>query len=241
MNIEQQAQNALDCLSRGEVESALSVYESIASDQRKFLKNGDKPFADVDVCLTACRYFMACNTGEVDTITNADKELSSAIKQCLAVFQNGDEDELRVGFVDANALIYIAGLILRGSQIPLKFLQLKNTANTQRRERPKLAFLVRDYALCCLEVYIRAEDLPEERKTLLYKAIADLDTFAVEKGERTGASKTSVRINGQRLDCSKKMEEIYKTVKYENPRLKLYLIIAIAIIFGISDFFLRFF
>ncbi len=241
MDIEHQAQNALDYLSRGEVEGALSVYESIASEQRRSLRTGDKPYADVDVCVKACRYFIASQTGEIDTITKADEELRAVIKQCLAVMQNGDEDELRVGFVDASALIYIAGLVLRGCKIPLKFLQLKQSGNTQRSERPRLAFSVRDYALCCLEAYIRAEDLPEERKTLLFKAIADLDTFAVEKGERTGASKTSVRINGQRLDCSKKMEEIYKTVKYENPRLKLYLIIAIAIIFGISDFFLRFF
>ena len=147
---------------------------------------------------------------------------------------------MRIGFIDETALIYIAGLVYRGCKTPLKFLQLKNSADTMRRERPSLAFLVRNYALCCLEVYIRAENLSEERRTQLYKALAELDNFAVMNRKACPSGKP-IRINGKKLDCDKKMEEIYKSLKYTNPRYVVYLIIAIAIIFGISDFCMRYF
>jgi hypothetical protein len=240
MGIEQQAQNALEYLAQGDVQGALSVYENISSNQRRFQGIGDKPFADIDVCIAACRYFIACQSGAIDAITTADGELRSAINRCLEAAKYGNQGNLRIGFIDASSLVYIAGLISHGCKIPLKFFQLKHPASTQHRERPSLAFLMRDYVLCCLEVYIRAEDLPEKSKTQLYKALADLDNFGVMYEKNCGHS-PYVAINGRYLDCDIKMKEIYNELKRSNPRIKVLLWIAIPIILYIAHIVLVFF
>ncbi len=232
MGIEQQAHNALEYLAQGDVQGALSVYENIASNQSRHLNIGDKPFADIDVCLAACRYFIVCQSGAIDAITTADEELRSAINRSLEAAKYGNQGNVRIGFIDAYSLVYIAGLVSHGCKTPLKLFQFKDSSNTQHRERPSLAFLMRDYVLCCLEVYIRAENLPKEWKTQLYKALLDLDNFGVMYGKNCGHW-PCVAINGQYLNCDIKMREIYHELNRSNPRIKVLLWLAILLIMTI--------
>lgn len=221
MDIEQQAMNALNYLLQDNVRGALAVYESIIAEQDKNLKKHEKYFADIKVCRAVCYFYTASETGLVETITAQSRALWSAAEYCLTLATSEEDALSRLGFVDADTLLCLLGLVHKGLHVRLKFLQFADSKEFNRRVLPEAARIMRNYALCCLETYLRPEYLSREVLLELYRSIARLDKFMVWRSGLTFEATYTVK--GQYVNYGSRMNGIYRALNKINPRYVLYL------------------
>ncbi|MCR5662168.1 MAG: hypothetical protein K6G50_08580 [bacterium] len=239
--------NARECLRSGDVEGALSAYERASQKQ-----DGDMQYEDIRLAICVCKYYLGCQTGKMSEIEKTGEVLRNVIFLCrkagLVCRDNDDyrlqefarergvdpkgmslkdlvflgNEHSRIGAIDAESLCFLGDLVCKGAKAPLGVADTLLYNKDAKRIRGMNAEDMIQHIFVCLAVYLEEMGLDRDLKLRLYNQIVDLKAWSGSSLFNTNF--TLYGNNENNLSINDKMNEAYQLTGRVNPQLKIMLI-----------------